>query len=182
MKNNGSWQIRESLEKYKNPWMKVREDKVIQPDGKEGIYGVVEMLDGACILPLDNDGYVYLINQFRYTIEKNSIEVAGGSVDKGEEILETAKRELKEEMGIIADEWISLGTVYPTTTAIKSSSTLFLARKLQFLKATPEGAEQIKVLKVKLEEALKMVMDGRIKHGSSCVLILKANEYLKSNA
>jgi 8-oxo-dGTP pyrophosphatase MutT (NUDIX family) len=178
MKINGPWKIKESQEKYKNPWMKVREDKVIQPDGKEGICGVVEMLNGACILPLDDDGYVYLIDQFRYTIEKNSIEVAGGSMNKGEKILETAKRELKEEAGIIADEWIFLETIYPTTTAIKSSSSLYLTRKLKFIKATPEGTEQIKVLKVKLEEAVKMVMDNRINHGPSCVLILKASRYL----
>jgi len=180
MKNNGPWKIKKSEEKYKNPWMKVREDKVIRPDGKEGIYGVVEMLNGACILPLDDDGYVYLINQFRYTIGKNSIEVAGGSVNKGEEVLETAKRELKEEAGITADKWTFLGTIYPITTAVKISSDLYLARKLQFIKAIPEGTEKIKVLKVKLEQALEMVMDNRINHGPSCVLILKAYGYLKS--
>jgi len=180
MKTNGPWKIKESQEKYKNPWMKVREDKVIRPDGKEGICGIVEMLNGVCILPIDDDGYVYLIDLFRYALEKNSIEVVGGSINKSEEVLETAKRELKEEAGIIADEFIFLGTMYPLTTIIKSSSTLYLARKLRFVKATPEGTEQIKVLKVKLEEAVKMVMDGKIKHGPSCCLILKANEFLKS--
>lgn len=179
MKTNGPWKIKESQEKYKNHWMKVREDKVIRPDGKEGICGIVEMLNGACILPLDDDGYVYLINQFRYALEKNSIEAAGGSINKGEEVLEIAKRELKEEAGIIADEFTFLGTIYPLTTIIKSSSTLYLARKLHFIKTTPEGTERIKVLKVKLEEALKMIMDDKIKHGPSCILILKANEYLK---
>ncbi len=160
--------------------MKVHEDKVIRPDGKEGICGIVEMLNGVCILPIDGDGYVYLIDLFRYALEKNSIEVVGGSINKGEAILETAKRELKEEAGIIANEFIFLGTIYPLTTIIKSSSTLYLARKLRFVKATPEGTEQIKILKVKLEEALKMVMDDKINHGPSCILILKANEYLKS--
>ena len=180
MKTNGPWKIKESREKYKNLWIKVREDKVIRPDGKEGICGIVEMLNGVFILPLDNKGYVYLIDQFRYTLEKNIIEVAGGSINKGEEMTETARRELKEEAGIIADELIFLGTIYPLTAVIKSSSALYLARKLRFIKATPESTERIKVLKVKLEEALKMVMDNRINHGPSCTLILKAIEYLKS--
>jgi len=180
MKTNGPWKIKKSEEKYKNPWMKVSEDKVIRPDGKDGICGVVEMLNGACILPLDDNGYVYLIDQFRYVLGKNIIEVAGGSIKKGEEILEIAKRELQEEVGIIADEFISLGTIYPLTTIIKSSSTLYLTRKLRFVKATPEGTEKINVLKIKFENALKMVMDNRIIHGPSCVLILKANEFLKS--
>lgn len=139
MKTNGPWKIKESQEKYKNPWMKVHEDKVIRPDGQEGICGIVEMLDGVCILPIDGDGYVYLIDLFRYALEKNSIEVVGGSVNKGEEILETAKRELKEEAGIIADEFIFLGTIYPLTTIIKSSSTLYLAKKIEICYGHPRG-------------------------------------------
>lgn len=180
MKTNGPWKIKESREKYKNPWMKVSEDRVIRPDGKEGICGIVEMLDGVCILPIDDCGYVYLIDQFRYALEKNIIEVVGGSISKGEKKLETARRELKEEAGIIADELIFLGMINPLATIIKSSATLYLARKLQFVKAAPEGTEQIKVFKIKLEEALKMVMEDKINHGPSCVLILKASEYLKA--
>lgn len=160
--------------------MKVREDKVIRPDGKEGICGVVEMPKGACVLPIDDNGYVYLIDQFRYVLKKNSIEAAGGSANKNEEMLETAKRELKEETGIIANEWVFLGIIYPLTTVIKTSSALYLVRKLQFVKATPESTELIRMVKIKLEEAVKMVMENKINHGPSCVLILKANEYLKS--
>ena len=180
MINNGPWKIKKSKEKYKNHWIRVREDIVIQPDGKEGIYGVVDMLDGAYILPLDDEGYVYLIDQFRYVMEKNIIEVAGGSLKKGEDPLETAKRELREETGITADEWIFLGMIHPLTAVIKSSANLYLAKNLNFFEASPEGTEKIKVIKVKLEEAIKMVMDSMIDSGPSCTLVLKANEYLKS--
>ncbi len=160
--------------------MEVFEDEVIRPDEKDGICGIVKISDGVCILPIDDNGYVYLVDQFRYALGKNVIEVAGGSLEKGEETLEAAKRELQEEVGILADEFISLGTVRPLTTIIKSSSTLCLARKLHFVEATPETTEKIKVLKVKFEEAVEMVMDGRINHGPSCVLILKAKEHLQS--
>lgn len=180
MINNGPWKIKKSEEKYKNPWISVREDIVIRPDGKKGICGVVDMLNGVYILPLDDEGYVYIIDQFRYVMGRNIIETAGGSLKKTEDPLETAKRELLEETGITAGDWIFLGTIHPLTAVVKSSSNLYLAKNLNFFQASPEGTEKIKVIKVKLEEAIRMVMDGIINSGPSCTLILKVNEYLKS--
>ena len=80
----------------------------------------------------------------------------------------------------LKEEWVDLGIVNPFTTVIKSEQKIFLARKLTFGKDNQEAKENIKLVKVKLEEALKMVMDSVITHGPSCVLILKVNEYLKS--
>lgn len=180
MKINGSWQIIESREKYKNHWMKVCEDQVIRPDGKDGIVCSVELTKGVLALPIGDDGSVYLIDQFRYVMEKNSIEVAGGGIDDGENPLDAAKRELKEELGIEAREWIDLGVVNPFTTIIRSSQKMFLARGLTFGEDAQDVTENIKMVKVKMEEAVKMVMDGIITHSPSCVLILKANEYKKS--
>ena len=165
MNTNGTWKIKESKEKYKNPWINVREDKVIRPDGKDGIFGVVEMITGVSVIPLDNDGFVYLTNEFHYAIEKHSIEVVSGGVDQNEKSLDAAKRELKEETGIIADKWINLGIVNPFTTVIKSPSTIYLARNLQFFEANPEGTERIEIVKVKFNDALKMVMKSEITHG-----------------
>lgn len=180
MRLNGPWKIEGSLEKYKNHWMKVREDKVIQPDGKDSIVGVVELRDGVSILALDDDGYVYLVEQFRYILSRKSIEVVGGGIDDDEDPLNAAKRELKEEAGIIAEEWVFMEKFHPFTAAIKSSNIMYLARKLKFTEASPEGTEQIKILKVKFEDALKMVMGGEITQGPSCVIILKTSEYLKN--
>lgn len=179
MKKNGPWTIKESVEKYKNQWIRVREDKVIRPDGKDGIFGVVEMLPGVSILPLDEDGFVFLAEEFHYAIEKDSLEVISGGIDEKEKPLEAAKRELKEETGIQADEWIDLGEVNPFTTVVQSPATLYLARKLKFSDAKPEGTEQIRIKKVKFEEAVKMVAESKITHGPSCVLILKAEKFLK---
>jgi len=179
MKTNGPWKIKDTQEKYKNPWINVREDKVIRPDGKDGIFGVVEMVHGVSVLPMDNDGYVYLTDDFHYAIKKNSIEVISGAIDKGESPLDAAKRELKEETGIIADEWINLGEVNSFTTVIKCPSIIYLARQLRFVKAEPEGTEKIQILKIKFEDALSMVMESKITHCPSCILILKVEKYLK---
>lgn len=178
MKKNGPWTIKESSEKYENPWIRVREDKVIRPDGKDGIFGVVEMLSGVSVLPLDDDGFVYLTEEFHYAIGKNSIETISGGIDENEGSLQAAKRELEEEAGIQADEWIDLGEVNPFTTVVKSPATLYLARKLKFGEAKPEETEQIKIRKIKFEEAVKMVVESKITHGPSCVLILKAARHL----
>ena len=179
MKTNGPWKIKESQEKYKNPWIRVREDQVIRPDGKDGIFGIVEMVAGVSVLPLDDEGNVYLTKEFHYAIEEDSVEVISGAIDEGEDALGAAKRELKEEVGISAMEWVDLGKVNPFTTVIKSPATMYLAKNLQFSEANPEGTEKIDIIKVKFEEAVKMVMESQITHGPSCVLILKAAEYLR---
>lgn len=180
IRKNGPWIIKETILKYKNPWIRVKEDQVTRPDGKPGIFGVVDMKPGVSVLPLDDKGYVYLTNEFHYAIEQDSVEVVSGAIDKHEKPLDAAKRELVEELGIKADEWIELGLVNPFTTVIKSPAHLFLAKKLNFTKTNQEGTEDITLVKVKLDKATKMVMESQITHGPSCVLILKAKEFLKT--
>lgn len=176
-KKYGPWLVTKSVLKYRNPWITVREEKVTKPGGKKGIFGIVKMVAGVSILPLDDKGFVYLTEAFHYAIGKKSIEVASGGIDKGEKPLVAAKRELKEELGIKAGEWIDLGTMDPFTTVVKSPAKLYLVRKLVF--GPPEDTEIIKVFKIKINKAVEMVMKSKITHGQSCVLILKAWEFLK---
>ncbi|MFH1142548.1 MAG: NUDIX hydrolase [Candidatus Uhrbacteria bacterium] len=177
-RQNGPWTIKESKEVYKNPWMRVREDQVVRPDGKDGIHAVVEIIPGVSVLPIDDQGNVYLTEEFHYAVEDQSTEVISGGIDADEQPLDAAKRELKEETGIEAKEWIDLGLVNPFTTVVKSPAHLYLAKGLSFSEAEPEGTEQIKVLHVNLEEAVQMVLDSKITHGPSVALILKAKQYL----
>lgn len=179
VRKKGPWTIKETIPKYKNSWIEVKEDQVIRPDGKPGIFGVVSMMPGVSVLPLDEGGFVYLTSEFHYAIEQNSIEVVSGAIDENEKSLDAAKRELEEELGIKAEEWIELGMVNPFTTVIKSPAYLFLARKLNFTKTNQEGTENIKLVKIKFDKAIRMVMESKITHGPSCVLILKAKEFLK---
>jgi len=177
-KRNGDFIIKSSVEKYKNPWIKVVEEKVIRLDGKSGVFGIVRMIGGVSILPLDEEGYVYLTKEFHYAIGIEDIEAVSGGEDNGEKPIETAKRELKEELGIEAEEWIDLGLVNPFTTIVESSQKIFLARKLKFGASSQEEIESVELIKVKFEDAVQMVMDSIITHGPSCVLILKADRYL----
>jgi 8-oxo-dGTP pyrophosphatase MutT (NUDIX family) len=164
---------------YKNPWMRFREDVVMRPNGKQGIFGVVEMKNGSSVLAINNNNEVYLVKEFKYGLKKESTETMSGGLDNNESPLKTAKRELKEELGLEAKRWINLGYVDPFTNVIKSKNYMFLAFDLKESKSCPDPEESIKIIKMPFKKALALVMQGKITHSASCVLILKAEKYLK---
>lgn len=179
----GPWTVIDSRTVYKNPWIAVREDKVIRPDGKEGIFGVVEMKPGVSVLPLDDEGNVYLTDEFHYAVGRDSIEaMSGGIIDEGEDELAAAGRELREEAGIVAAEWVYLGVVDPFTTVVSSPNHMFLARGLEFSEPEPEGTEIIRIVKISLDEAVEWVLESKITHGTTTTLILKAKHWMKSES
>lgn len=177
-KKNGPWIINATKQAYKNPWVEVTEDQVARPDGSAGIYAVIRIKPGVSVLPIDDDNSVYLVDEFKYPLGKHSIETAAGGTDSGKTALQSAKQELREELGIVAKEWTNLGVVHPITSFIDSPNYLFMAKKLEFTKSELEVVEQIEVLKVPLVQAVEMVMDGRITEQKSCCLILKAARLL----
>lgn len=176
--SKGPFELRSSEKVYVNPWISVREDKVIRPGGKDGLFGVVTMLPGSSVLALDTKGNVILIKEYKYAVERETIEVVSGGIDTNETPLEAAKRELREEAGAEAKEWIALGTVDPFTTVVNSPNHLFLAKGLAQFAPHPDEGETIERLIVPYTEALRMVQRGEITHGASCVLILKAQGYI----
>jgi ADP-ribose pyrophosphatase len=174
-RSNGPWLIEKTIQRYKDAWLEVNEDTVIRPDGKPGSFATVRMKPGVSVLAMDDDGSVYLTIEYKYAIERESIEVVSGGIDEGESTIDAARRELREEVGLEAAEWTELDFVDPFTSAINSPAALFLARKISVVDATPEGTEVIKVLRLDLSEAVQMVLDGRITHGPSCVVLLKTS-------
>lgn len=177
-RKNGPWTIKGRVCKHRDDFIEVNEDEVIRPDGEEGEYATVKLIRGVCTLAMDGDGVVYLTRQFRYAIEKESVEVVGGGVDEGEEVAAAARRELQEELGLTAREWIALGEVSVDTGIINGPVNLFLARGLDKTEAARDRNERIETVKVPFKQAVRMVMDGEIVHGASCVLILKADNFL----
>ncbi len=177
-KKNGPWTIEESEKKYHNYFIDVQEDRVVQPDGKHGSYATVKMKPGVAVLPVDDQGNVYLVKQFRYALKRESVEVVCGAIDEDEPPLEAAKREVKEELGIEASEWLDLGMFDMDTSIVNCPVFLFGARNLKFSSTEREGTETMKTLKMSLEEAVEKVMDSEITHSPSWILILKGNKAL----
>jgi ADP-ribose pyrophosphatase len=174
MREHGPWRIRSTRQVHRDPWITLTMDDVIRPDGNPGTFSVVQVKPGVSVLALDEEGFVYLTEEFRYAVGCRSVEVVSGGIDPGEDPLAAARRELKEELGIEAAEWDDLGAVDPFTSMVLSPARLFLARGLSFGEHDREGTELIKCLKMPLAEAVQAVLDSRITHGPSCVLILKA--------
>ncbi len=172
-KKKGPWVVIDSKVVYQNPWIKVREDKVIRPDKKSGIFGVVEQNMGVSVIPMDDKGNVYLTKEYKYAVERITIEAISGAIEKRENKLNAAKRELKEETGLIAKKWIYLGVVDPFTSVINSPNHMYLAQNLIQTKSNQEGTESIKVIKMSFKKAIEMVISSKITHGASCVALLR---------
>ena len=172
-KQNGNWEIRSTRQVFANAFFAVFEDDVIKPTGDDGKYATIRFNPGVSVLPIDDDGNVYLTRQFRYAIGRDDIEAVAGSIE-GEGALAGAKRELKEELGIEANDWIDLGISYSVTSIAQCSSRHFIALGLTFGEQETEGTEEIEACKMSLGEAFDMVMGGTITDGDTSLLILKA--------
>jgi len=158
--SHGPWTILRSREVYRDPWIALRRDEVMRPDGEPGSHCVLHLKPGVSVLALDEDGTVYLTDEFHYAIGRNSLEAVSGGIEAGEEPQQAARRELEEEIGLVAAEWLELGTVDPFTSIVVSPTRLFLARQLQPGTRAPEGTEQIRTVQVSLDEARRMVEAG----------------------
>jgi ADP-ribose pyrophosphatase len=174
MKQYGPWKIVQSHEVYRDSWIAVRKDDVIRPDGKPGTHSVVTLKPGVTVLAMDDETNVYVTEEFHYGVGRITIEAVSGGIEPDELPLDTAKRELQEELGIEAEEWIDMGVIDPFTASVVSPTQLYLARKLRFGDQAPEGTEQIRCVKMTLAEAVQKVIDSEITHGPSCVVVLKA--------
>ena len=113
--DDNPWQTLSSRIAYNdNPYLRVREDKVIKPDGTEGLYSVVESKSGVVVIARTDHDELYLIESFRYPLQEWRWELPGGGMDGDNTPLESAKIELEEELGFQADTWEELGMIYPS--------------------------------------------------------------------
>ena len=156
---------------YDNPWIRVREDEVVRPDGLPGIYGVVHFKNIAVGVLAFEEGMLYLVGQYRYPLERYSWEIPEGGCPEGEDPLQTARRELAEETGLRASRWAKMGEAHLSNSVSDELAVWFLAEGLEQGELSPEGTEKLQVRRVSLKEALRMVNSGEITDALSVLAI-----------
>jgi len=169
-----SWKKLGSRTVFENPWMRVHEDRVINPGGGENQYGWVHFRNCAIgILPLDDQGNTWLVGQYRYTLGEYSWELPMGGAPLGEEPLDAARRELKEETGLSADRWTELMRVHTSNSITDEVGIVFVAEGLTEGETAFEETEDLTIRKLPLTDALTLVLDGEITDAISVAAILK---------
>jgi len=181
-RKHGPWTVSSSERLYGDEFAEVWVDEVSKPGREPARRVTMRMKPGVAVLALDGDSVVHLVKTFRYAVGKECIEAVQGGTEEGEKPREAARRELKEELGIEAEELIDLGLVDAITSQVYAPARLFLARGLRFGKTERASTEDLQAVKVKFDEAVRMVMDGEITQGISCALILKASRLLQGEA
>lgn len=166
------WQTKSTSVPYENPWIRIEHREVINPAGNPGIYGLVKYKNHAVgIVPVDEEGYTYLVGQYRYATDTYEWEIPEGGCPVGTDLLATAKRELKEETGLVAEEWTQIMDFYLSNSVTDEYGVAFLAKGLRQEEAEPEETEDLALRRVPLMEAIQMTLDGRIKDALSVLAL-----------
>lgn len=168
-----------SQEIFDGKILHVFKDTIELPDGKPSFRELIRHVGAVAVIPVTDEGKVIIERQYRYPFDEIITEIPAGKLDSAEEDhLEAAKRELVEETGITADEWIDLGVYYPTSAYSDEKIYMYLAKGLHRGEQKLDEGEFLDVEEIPLTEMLEQVMHGEIPDGKTQVAILKAAKIL----
>ncbi len=162
-----------SEEKFSGRIIRVTVDTVELENGKEAKREIVHHHGGSGVVPLTEDGQVYLVRQFRYAFGKELMEIPAGKLEPGEDPLETAQRELVEECGLTADRFVDLQPVYPSVGYDNEIIHMYLATGLHQVQAQPDEDEFLDLVKMPLDQAITMIETGEIVDAKTVAALLK---------
>jgi 8-oxo-dGTP pyrophosphatase MutT (NUDIX family) len=159
---------------YENPWIEIRHDDVIRPDGKPGIYGVVHFRHYATgVVPLDEaTDRVLLVGQWRYALDRYSWEIPEGGADFDEDPEDAARRELAEETGYSGGTWRLICQADLSNSVSDEVAYAYLATDLVPGKAAPEPTEDLQLRWVQFDEALAMIERSEIRDALTIMPLL----------
>lgn len=171
---NNPWKLIASKTAYENNWIEVQHQDVITPAGNPGIYGVIHFKNLAIgIIPLDENNNTWIVGQYRYPHKKYTWEIPEGGGKIGVDPIDSAKRELQEECGIIAQHWEKILEMDLSNSATDEKAILYVARNLEFTQSEPEETEDLQVKKIPFETLFQMVMNGEISDAMTIAAVLK---------
>lgn len=163
---------------YKSKFFKVEEQEIVLSNKKKLSYSIVKRDPVVVVIPITSDNEIFLVSQYRTLHRKQTLEAVAGHVDKGETPLEAAKRELKEEAGIEAMHWEEIAKMDVSGSIVQAEAHVFLARDLKIGEASPDDEEDITLIKLPLEDAVKKVLSQEISTASSMTGILMLDKLL----
>ena len=167
---------------YDGRIIKLYNDEIKLPDGNGAYREYVKHPGGVCVVPITDKGEVMLVRQYRYVYGKEIIEIPAGKRDGADEdTLVGAKRELKEELGITAENFFYLGEFYPTPGYTDEIIYMYAATKLTFGETNPDEDEFIETEKFHIDTLIDMIMKGEIKDGKTIAAVLKVKKLIDTN-
>jgi len=164
---------------YDGHFLKVRKDNASMPDGSIRSREYITHPGAVAILALLDNGKLIMERQFRYAPQREFIEIPAGKIDKGEDILDTAQRELLEETGYVAREWIHLTTAWPCIGYADERLEYFFARGLSHQGRKLDDGEFLEVFELGMDEAIDWVRQGKINDSKTIVGLFWLEKTLK---
>jgi ADP-ribose pyrophosphatase len=167
---------------YDGALLHVRKDIVTLPNGKPATREYLVHQGAVCIVPLTEEGDVVMEEQYRYPVSRVVLEAPAGKRDPGEDWLKAAQRELEEETGIVAGNYVNLGIFLPSVAYTTEAIHLYLARDLTYREAHMDEDEFLNLKRIPLARLKDMVLDGSIEDGKTQAAILKTWHYLLTHS
>ena len=172
--NINPWTTLSTNEIYSNPWIQLEEHQVLNPNGGKGIYGKVHFKNLAIgVIPIFENGDTILVGQYRYPLNAYSWEIPEGGGKLDVDPLDSAKRELIEETGLVAEQWTKILEMHLSNSVSDEFSIIYTAENLTQGESEPEETEQLQVKRLPLTEAIDMVIRGEITDSMSVAALLK---------
>ncbi len=166
---------------YENPWLRFEAHDITHPNGRSGVHGVVVTPPASAVVVLDGDDAIFT-RQARFAVDAVVLEVVKGGAASGETPLETAQREVREEIGVVAARWDDLGITYEIPSIVQIPVHVFLARTLTPVATDLEDIESIEPVRMRLAAALHAVGSGEIVDAVTAVAVIRAAHRIGSEA
>ncbi|MEZ4756810.1 MAG: NUDIX hydrolase [Flavobacteriales bacterium] len=183
IEQRGPWRTLSIEERYATPWISVSHHEVIDPSGGRGIYGVIHFKNVAVgIIPLDADLNTWIVGQYRYPIKAYSWEIPEGGGRRDVPPLDSAKRELREEVGIEAARWTEVLRMDLSNSASDEEAIIFVAQDLTFHAPEPEATEELAMRKLPFQELFEAVMRGEMRDSLTVAAVLKVQRMIEDGS